>query len=75
MIVLGYGTLHHLPQCQEILSLAEKYGQVRLEQFDFNFNPRIPTQHIRDLATCRFIERKESIILCGPVGVGKTHLA
>ena len=46
-----------------------------LEQFDFNFNPRIPTQYIRDLATCRFIERKESIIFCGPVGVGKTHLA
>ena len=46
-----------------------------LEQFDFNFNPRIPAQHIRDLATCRFIEQKESIIFCGPVGVGKTHLA
>jgi len=45
------------------------------EQFDFNFNPRIPAQHIHDLATCRFIEQKESIIFCGPVGVGKTHLA
>jgi len=28
-----------------------------------------------DLATCQFIERRESIIFCGPVGVGKTHLA
>jgi len=46
-----------------------------LEQFDFNFNLRIPTQYIHDLATCRFVEQKESIIFCGPVGVGKTHLA
>jgi DNA replication protein DnaC len=46
-----------------------------LEEFDFGFNPRTPTQYIRDLGTCQFLERKESIILCGPVGVGKTHLA
>jgi DNA replication protein DnaC len=46
-----------------------------LEGFDFNFNPKLPVQYIRDLATCQFIERKESLILCGPVGVGKTHLA
>jgi len=46
-----------------------------LEAFDFNFNPKLPAQYIRDLATCQFIERKESVILCGPVGVGKTHLA
>ncbi|HEX76892.1 MAG TPA: ATP-binding protein [Dehalococcoidia bacterium] len=46
-----------------------------LEGFDFSFNPKIPAQYIHDLATCRFIERKESIIFYGPVGVGKTHLA
>jgi len=46
-----------------------------LEGFDFTFNPKMPSQHIHDLATCRFIERKQSIIFCGPVGVGKTHLA
>jgi len=41
-----------------------------LEGFDFNFNPKLPAQYIRNLATCQFIERKESVILCGPVGVG-----
>ncbi|HUU65313.1 MAG TPA: IS21-like element helper ATPase IstB [Dehalococcoidales bacterium] len=46
-----------------------------LEGFDFNFNPKLPARYIRDLATCQFIELKESVILCGPVGVGKTHLA
>lgn len=46
-----------------------------LEGFDFTFNPKLPVQYIRELATCQFIERRESVILCGPVGVGKTHLA
>jgi len=46
-----------------------------LEGFDFSFNPKLPAAYIRELATCQFIERKESVILCGPVGVGKTHLA
>ena len=46
-----------------------------LEGFDFNFNPKLPAQYIRNLATCQFIGRKESVILCGPVGVGKTQLA
>jgi DNA replication protein DnaC len=46
-----------------------------LEGFDFNFNPKLPAAYIRELATSQFIERKESLILCGPVGVGKTHLA
>jgi len=41
-----------------------------LEGFDFNFNPKLPAAYIRELATCQFIERKESLILCGPVGVG-----
>ena len=43
--------------------------------FDFNFNPKVPAQYVRDLATCQFIERKQSIVFCGPVDVGKTHLA
>ncbi len=45
-----------------------------LEEFDFAFNPKIPAQKIRDLATCHFVEAGESVILCGPVGTGKSHL-
>ncbi len=46
-----------------------------LAEFDFAYNPKIPAATIRDLAACHFIERKESVILCGPVGVGKSHIA
>jgi len=46
-----------------------------LEEFDFSFNPSIDRRRIYDLATCRFIEKKENLCLCGPVGVGKSHLA
>ena len=46
-----------------------------LEDFDFNYNPSIPAAAIRDLATLRFLAAGESIILHGPVGVGKTFIA
>ena len=53
-------------QFEEVKTLAE---------FDFSFNPKLPERVIRDLATLGFLERAESIILCGPVGVGKSHIA
>jgi DNA replication protein DnaC len=46
-----------------------------LEDFDFSFNPKIPAAKVRDLATCRFVEAGESVVICGPVGTGKSHLA
>lgn len=49
--------------------------QATLEGFDFTANPKLPTAAIRDLAALRWLANGESIILFGPVGVGKTHLA
>jgi DNA replication protein DnaC len=46
-----------------------------LEDFDFSFNPLVVAAQIRDLATLRFVEAGESIILHGPVGVGKSMIA
>ena len=46
-----------------------------LECFDFSFSPNLNRQQIYDLATCAFVERTESVFLCGPAGVGKSHLA
>lgn len=46
------------------------------ESFDFRFNNEVlPSTTIRDLATCHFIEKGQSLILCGPPGMGKTHIA
>jgi DNA replication protein DnaC len=47
----------------------------RLDQFDFSFQPSIDEKKIRELASLRFIEQKENLVLLGPPGVGKTHLA
>lgn len=47
----------------------------RLDQFDFSFQPSIDEKKIRELASLAFLERKENVILLGPPGVGKTHLA
>lgn len=46
-----------------------------LPEYDFHFNPKVPASQIRDLATCRYLENKESVILYGPVGLGKSHVA
>ncbi|VDG98082.1 transposase/IS protein [Lysinibacillus sphaericus] len=46
-----------------------------LKDFDFSFQPNINQQQILDLATLRFMEKRENIIFLGPSGVGKTHLA
>lgn len=55
---------------------AARFEQVcAVEDFDFSYNPKIPAAQIRDLATLRFIEAGESVILHGPVGVGKSMIA
>jgi len=50
-------------------------GAKRLEDFEWSFNPQIPKAKIVDLATCHFVEKTENVLLVGPSGVGKSHLA
>jgi DNA replication protein DnaC len=45
-----------------------------LETFDFTFNPTINRQRLYDLATGNFIRERRNVLLCGPTGVGKSHL-
>lgn len=46
-----------------------------LEHFDFSFNPAINRSQIYQLATCGFIRERRDVLLVGPPGVGKSHLA
>ena len=46
-----------------------------LEQFDFTFQPSIDQRQVRELATLSFVTDAANVILLGPPGVGKTHLA
>ena len=57
------------------LSRASFEQQKTLEGFDFSFNPTIKRSLVSNLATCIFIEKKEHVLIYGPAGVGKTHLA
>lgn len=46
-----------------------------LETFDFKFQPSLDPKLVRELATSRYIANAENVLLLGPPGVGKTHLA
>ncbi|MGH8675043.1 MAG: IS21-like element helper ATPase IstB, partial [Burkholderiales bacterium] len=46
-----------------------------LETFDFAYQPSIDKKQVLELASSRFIEHGDNVILLGPPGVGKTHLA
>ncbi len=46
-----------------------------LDQFDFDFQPSLDRRQVRELSGMSFAERAHNVILLGPPGVGKTHLA
>ena len=46
-----------------------------LDQFDFSFNPNINSALIQELITGRFIEEKVAVLIVGPCGTGKSHIA
>jgi DNA replication protein DnaC len=85
------GELGHLDflqvLCQDEVSRRETHSLQRrvraarfesestLEGFDFGASPKLPAAQIRDLAALRWLQSGESVILYGPVGVGKSHVA
>lgn len=62
------------------LSKRLKYGglspRMTFESYDYRYNAEsLAPSIIRDLATCRFIKEKRSLVFCGPPGIGKTHIS
>jgi DNA replication protein DnaC len=83
---LGYGDFLDEVLALELRSKQEKHLAMRvsmarfpfqktLETFDWKFQPSIDPKVIKDLATGRFLTDGENVLLLGPPGVGKTHLA
>jgi len=55
--------------------VSRGYPLNTLSNFDFAFQPSVERSRIETLATCAWIRERESLLLQGPPGVGKTHLA
>jgi DNA replication protein DnaC len=54
---------------------ANLHPDKTLERFDFSFNPQLNKPVVHTLATCQFVARHEAVLLVGPSGTGKSHLA
>jgi DNA replication protein DnaC len=57
------------------LQLAHLPYVKTFDQFDFSFQPSIDERQVRELRTLRFVHEASNVILLGPPGVGKTHMA
>jgi len=60
---------------QTLTKLASLPGIKTLEQYDFGFASGAPRAQVQELGSLAFIERAENVVLLGPSGVGKTHIA
>ena len=65
----------HERKVATLLKLATMPGVKTLEQFDWKDAPGAPKAQILELAHLAFVERAENVVMLGPSGVGKTHLA
>lgn len=62
-------------QLEQRMRRASFESTKRLEDFEWSFNTKIPKSRIVELATCHFVEKQENVLLVGPAGVGKSHIA
>ena len=63
-------------RCRQTLTrMASFPGLKTLEDFDFAFASGVPRTQVLELASLAFVERTQNVVLLGPSGVGKTHLA
>ena len=68
-------------QGRQIRGIEARLRQARfpwvktLDQYEFEFQPSVDRRQVRELAGLSFVERGQNVVLLGPPGVGKTHLA
>jgi DNA replication protein DnaC len=65
-------------QAKRIQHLMNQSGIKRiklLSDFDWTFNPKIPRDKLLDYLHSRFLKSPSNLVLIGPAGVGKSHLA
>ena len=66
-------------RAQKQLALRTRRATVNtaktLENYDFTFNPTVKRAQVLQLASCDYIRQKQNVLVCGPTGVGKSHLA
>lgn len=61
---------------RELLTRMACFPAIKtLEEYDFSFSPGVPKVLLQELAALAFVARTENVVLIGPSGVGKTHLA
>jgi DNA replication protein DnaC len=83
---LDHGEFLELIVSDELAKRADRLFARRLKQagivqvkelsdFDFAFNPKIPRPKLVELATARFIASHQGVLLIGPPGIGKSHVA
>jgi DNA replication protein DnaC len=65
----------HQKGVENRLKLARFPWIKTLDQFDFGFQPSIDRKIVRELGGLAFVERAHNVVLLGPPGVGKTHIA
>jgi DNA replication protein DnaC len=46
-----------------------------LTSFDWSYNPRLPKRAVLELATLKFVDAKDDVLVIGPPGTGKSHVA
>lgn len=67
--------VRHQRMIERRTKIADFRERRTLDGFDFGFNPGIDRKQVYELATGRFLETAEDVLLVGPPGVGKSHLA
>jgi DNA replication protein DnaC len=83
---LAYADFLELVLAEEVAAKTSKNVAMRtamarfpfvkpIETFDFTYQPSIDKKQVQTLTSCHYIEHGDNVLVLGPPGVGKTHLA